>query len=119
MSREYSISRSFRFAIDGVKTAIKREPNFRVHLAIAALAIIFAFLLKFTRLEWIILVLTIFLVISTELINTSLESIVNLVSPEIKKEAKIAKDVSAAAVFVTAVLSIVIAFLLYLPKIIF
>ena len=62
--------------------------------------------------------LTIALVIILELVNTSLETIVNLVEPDIKEQAKIAKDVSAAAVLISAGVSIAVGLLLFAPKII-
>ena len=64
-----------------------------------------------------ILLLTIALVVILELINTSLEAIVNLVEPDIKEQAKIAKDVSAAAVMTAAVVSIIVGLILFGPKI--
>jgi len=118
MSRKYSITGSFGFAFNGLKTAFKKEPNFRLHLITASLVFLAAYLLKFTSLEWLILILTVFLVIVFELFNTSLESLVDLVSPEIKLQAKIAKDVSAAAVLLTAFFAIIVGAFLFLPKLI-
>ncbi|MFZ5932862.1 MAG: diacylglycerol kinase [Patescibacteria group bacterium] len=117
MSKERPFLSSFVYAFSGLKTALKNEPNIRIHLALALIAALLAFWLKFSPIEWIILALTIFLVLILELINTSLESLVNIVSPEVKEEAKIAKDVSAAAVLISALLSIVIGAFLFLPKI--
>jgi len=118
MSRKYSITRSFGFAFSGLKTAFKKEPNFRLHLITTLLVVISAYLLKFNLLEWLILTLTIFLVIIFELINTALEALVDLVSSEIKPEAKIAKDVSAAAVLLTALFAIIVGTILFLPKLV-
>ncbi|MGB6838825.1 MAG: diacylglycerol kinase family protein [Microgenomates group bacterium] len=117
MSRKYAICKSFRFAFDGLKTAIRKEPNFRIHLVAAISAIFAAYLLGFSSLEWIILVLTIFLVLIFELMNTALETLIDLISPEITPQAKIAKDISAAAVLSTAFLSIIVGLTLFLPKI--
>lgn len=118
MGISHSTSKSFSYAFEGVKTAWKREPNFKVHLAIGTIAIILAFILGFTTVEWLILIFTIFLVVILELINTALEAIVNLVSPEVKEEAKVAKDVSAATVLLTAILAVIVGLVLFLPKII-
>jgi len=117
MGINHSKVKSFSFAFAGVKEAFKKEPNLRIHFSIAILALIFAFFLKFTVIEWVILFITIFFVLTLELINTSLESVVNLVSPEIKDEAKIAKDVSAAAVLFASIMSIVVGIALFVPKI--
>jgi len=118
MSRFHSNIKSFGHAIDGIKTAFKKEPNLQIHLTIGVLVLALAGILRFSIFEWIVLLFTVALVIALELINTSVESIVDLVSPEIKPQAKIAKDVAAAAVLVTAIISIIIGVLLFLPNII-
>lgn len=117
MSLTHPIIKSFPFAFQGLKTALKDEPNFKIHLTFALIAIILGFLLKLTGLEWLLLITTIAFVIIMELVNTSLESIVNLVSPEIKDAARKAKDVGAAAVLVSAIFSVAVGLLLFLPKI--
>lgn len=116
MGIEHSTSKSFSFAFEGIKTAFKEEPNFKIHTALGVLALILAFFLGFSRVEWLILLFTISLVLILELINTALESMVNLVSPEIKPEAKIAKDVAASAVLISAILSILVGIVLFVPK---
>jgi len=116
MSLKHPFIKSFPYAINGLKTALKNEPNFRVHLSFALVATVFGIILKFSFLEMAILLLTIGFVIILELINTMLEALVDLVSPEIREHAKIAKDVSAAAVLVSAIISVIIGVLLFLPK---
>lgn len=116
MSKTHSTIKSFSYAFDGIKHAFKNEPNFRIHLVIALLVTVSAFFLKFSPIEWAILSITIFLVICLEMVNTALEAIVDLVSPEIRDIAKIAKDITAGAVFFSALLAITIAILLFLPK---
>lgn len=118
MSRKYPITKSFLFAISGLKSALIKEPNFRIHVISAILALTAAYFFNFSLLEWLILAITIFLVITFELINTVLESLVNLVSPELSPEAKIAKDVAAATVLVSAIFSVIVGAILFLPKII-
>ena len=116
MSKTHPALMSFGYAFSGLKAALKNEPNIRIHLLLALLAIILAFFLNFNPTEWIILAFTIAFVLILELINTTLETLVNIVSPEIKDEAKVAKDVSAAAVLIGALLSVVVAGFLFLPK---
>lgn len=118
MSRKYPIAKSFGFALNGLRSAFRKEPNFRIHVALGLVALSAAFFFGFTLLEWLILAMTIFLVIILELLNTVLESLVNLISPDIRPEAKIAKDVSAAAVLLSAIFSIIVGGILFLPKII-
>ena len=114
----HTTEKSFYYAYQGLKTAIKNEPNLRIHFFFAFCALLVASLLRLTGVEWIILAFTIFWVISLELLNTVLEAIVNLVSPKISPYAKIAKDVSAACVLFAAVLSLIVGLTLFLPKII-
>lgn len=117
MGQKHSTAKSFSYAFSGVKTALKREPNLRIHMTIAVIVLIAASLLKFDLIEWILLCLTIFFVIILELINTVMESLVNLISPEVRDEAKVAKDVSAAIVLFAAFVSVIIGILLFGPKI--
>lgn len=117
MSKFHSTPKSFSYAFDGIKTAFKNEPNLRVHLFFAIIAITLGIILKLKPLELAIIFLTISLVITLELINTMIEALVDLVSPEIKPTAKIAKDVAASAVLVSAITSIVIGLLIFIPRI--
>jgi len=80
------------------------------------LAIALGIVLKLSSVEWAILTITIGLVLISEFINTSLEQIVDLVSPEKQEKAKIAKDVAAAGVLVSAIVAVLIGALLFLPK---
>ena len=118
MGINHSTSKSFKYAFQGVKTAYKKEPNLRIHTFIAIIVLISGAILGLTPIEWLILSFIIFYVISLELLNTVIESLVDLISPEIKDKAKVAKDVSAAIVFFAAILSVVVGIILFLPKII-
>ena len=112
------IVKSFKFAADGIKEAFQNESNMKVHFILMILAIILGILLKLSSVEWAILVITIGLVLMLEFINTSLEQIVDIVSPEKQEKAKIAKDVAAAGVLVSAIVAVLVACFLLLPKII-
>jgi diacylglycerol kinase len=116
MSQKRSLTKSFGFAFAGVKAAFKNEPNFKIHVAIGLGALIAGFFLGLTRLEWLILAFTIFFVLITEMLNTVLEKIVDLASPEINEKARIAKDVSAAAVLFSAILALLVGAILFIPK---
>jgi len=116
MGMRHSTFRSFSYAFGGLKTALTREPNLRVHFILAALALFLGLFLGLTTWEWLLLTFTIFYVITLELLNTVIESVVNLVSPDIRPHAKIAKDVSAACVLMGAIMSIIVGLLLFLPK---
>lgn len=112
-----SVVKSFSFAFEGLKQALKEEPNFKIHSAIGVAAIILAYFFGFSRVEWLVLVFTIFLVLVLELINTAVEDLVNMVRPEISEKAKAVKDVMAAAVLLGAIFAAIVGVILFLPKI--
>ncbi len=111
------IINSFKYAFSGVKEAFQSEKNMKIHFLLMVLAIIFGIVLKLSSVEWAILVVTIGLVLISEFINTSLEQIVDIVSPEKQEKARIAKDVAAAGVLVAAIVAILVGAFLFLPKI--
>lgn len=117
MGMKHSVAKSFAYAIQGIKTAYKNEPNLRIHSFLAVLALTIGAILGLNISEWLLLMFTIFYVITLELLNTVLEAVVDLVSPEVKGAAKIAKDVSAACVLLAAMLAIVVGTVLFVPKI--
>lgn len=108
---------SFQYAFDGIKEAVKNEPNFRIHLIIGLIAVGLGYFFKFSHTEWLILVFTITLVIILELINTAIETIVDVISPNYSKKAKVIKDLAAASVFIGSLAAIAIGVFLFLPKI--
>ena len=118
MSKKRNITSSFGFAWDGVREAFKNEPNFRFHLLATIAITILGFYFQITRIEWLFLLLIITIVVSLELINTAVEAIVDIASPKISKLAKIAKDVSAAAVLISSLAAIAIGIIIFLPRII-
>lgn len=100
--------KSLKHAFSGIFEAIKNEPNLRFHIVIANLIVTFAYFFKITRVEWGMLCVMIFLVISAELFNTAIENVVDLSCTEYNKFAKFAKDASAGAVLVIAISSILL-----------
>jgi diacylglycerol kinase len=119
MGLRHPASKSFIYAFSGIKAAFKQEPNLRIHIILAITAAILGIILGLSATEWLILILTIFFVITLEFFNTALEATVNLVSPEIKEKARIAKDVSAACVLLVSVMAIIVGVVLFVPKILF
>jgi undecaprenol kinase len=110
--------RSFGFAIEGVAYILRTQRNARIELGIAIAAVALAAWLGISAVEWAVLVLTIALVVALEWINTSLELAVSLASPERHPSAKAAKDVAAACVLLGAITSIVVALLLFAPRLV-
>jgi diacylglycerol kinase len=117
MESKHSLYKSFQFAFDGLETAFLKGRNFRIQIAAGIVAIILGTVLRLSSSEWLDLVLVISLVLILELVNTTLEAIVDLVSPEIKEKAKVAKDVAAASVLIASIASVVIGVLLFWPRI--
>ncbi len=109
---------SFKYAIRGIRDALKSEPNLRFHFLASVLVIISAFYLNFDFREVTILFLTIFFVFTLELVNTIIEKLVDMHSKEISEEARIIKDISAGVVLLGAISSIIIASFLFLPKLV-
>jgi diacylglycerol kinase (ATP) len=116
METKHSLIKSFKFAFEGISAAFRKGRNFRIQSFSGVIAIILGVLLKISASEWLDLFLIISLVLILELVNTAVEEIVDLVSPQIQEKAKIAKDVSAAAVLVASVGAVCIGFAIFFPK---
>lgn len=108
---------SFKYAIEGIKTAFISERNLKIHTFVTILVIILGIIFKISPMEWVACILIIAMVVGCELINTSIEEVVNLLSPEKRIHAKKAKDIAAGAVFVFAIASVIIAGIIFIPKI--
>jgi len=108
-----SLFGAFANAADGIIHAFIEQPNFRIQLGIAVIAIIAAAMLHFDSLQWITLVLTIGFVLAAELFNTCLEHVVDLIMPESHPLARAAKHAGAAAVLAAAIAAAVIGIFLY------
>ena len=111
------LGKSFKYALEGLVYAFKFEQNIWVHTLATILVIIFGFAFEISSFEWLIIVLAIGLVIATELINTSIEAVVDLTCKEINPIAKIAKDTAASAVMIFAFTAVVAALIIFVPKI--
>jgi undecaprenol kinase len=102
----------------GVFTALQEESTLLIYLIMIIVCIGLGIWLKLTYIEWAIIVLTIGIVVSFEFVNTSIESFVDLLSFEYNERAKKIKDICAAASILSAFASLVVGFLIYLPKLI-
>lgn len=108
---------SFQHAWRGITTAISSQRNLRLEIMIGFAAIILAIFLEFTAAKLMIVTATILLVLGFEMINTSVESMVDSVHVEHNELAKVSKDASAAAVLIATILAIIVGIYLYLPPI--
>lgn len=104
-------------AFNGIKFVLKNERNFKVQVFLAIVAIFISGFLKINLIEWAIIVLTIFIVFLTEIFNTAIENVTDMITLEYNEKAKIVKDISAGAVVLTSIASIIIGGLIFLPKI--
>lgn len=110
---------SFRFAASGLGYALRHERNLRFHFIFALVVLGMAFVCGFSALEVCFLALTIGFVIIAEMLNTAVEKMVDYVSPQWSDNAKIAKDVAAGAVLVSAFFAVVVGLVLFLrPQVI-
>ena len=114
-----SLPRAFKNATKGIVYCLINERNMKIHIALACLAGCLAWYLSLDRYEILILLVTIASVLVTEMLNTVVEAVVDIVSPEIHPLAKIAKDVAAGAVLITAITSLLVGYILFFDKIYF
>lgn len=112
---ENRLINSFKYAIAGLTHAIKGEKNLQFHVVMTVITVLLAFIFDFSAYKWTILLLTIGIVISLELVNTAIEATVNLNTTDLHPLAKIAKDVAAAAVFFFSIIAVIIGLILFLP----
>ncbi|RNC29881.1 MAG: Undecaprenol kinase [Candidatus Dichloromethanomonas elyunquensis] len=110
-----SFLNSFRGACQGIFHSLKTEKHLRFHLFAAFLVIVSGVLLKFSRLNWLLLTYAIGSVITAELFNTAVERVIDLVQPGYHPLAGAAKDIASGAVLVTAVQAVVIGIILFGP----
>lgn len=110
--------KSFKFAFSGLLHTFSTQANFQIQLFIGLIALLGAVYFKFSRFEWLILIITIALVLTAEILNTVVEVVVDLaVKERLLPDAKIAKDVAAAAVLLMSIFSVIVGLILFLPHI--
>ena len=108
---------SFKYAFRGLRLLLRNEHNSRIHFIVAIFAIAMGFVLKINLFEWSILVIVAGSVFLTELFNTSIETISDIVDNEWNEKIRNAKDYAAAAVLVAAIISFVTGGIIFIPKI--
>ena len=113
--RSRNILESFRFAFAGLWYALRTQRNTRIHLIIAAAVIGLGIWLHLSLTQWAVLTLTIGFVLVSEMLNTVAETLVDLVSPGYHPLAKTVKDVTAGAVLITAITSVIVGLLVLGP----
>ena len=106
----------FAFAFAGLSYCFRTQINFRVHIAISILAVVLGLVLGLSWVEWALLATVIVVVMAAEMVNTMVESLVDLVTQDYHPLAGIAKDIAAGVVLLTAVGAVVVGIFLFLPK---
>jgi diacylglycerol kinase len=101
-------SRSVRFALQGIVYTVKTQRNMQIHAAATVIVLAASWWLQISRFEVLLILAAIALVWMMELVNTAIEAVVDLASPDWHEKAKAAKDASAAAALVAALLSVLI-----------
>lgn len=116
--KKQSFDKSLKHAIDGILSCVQKERNLKIHFCMMFLVIICGFIFRITQVEWMVCIILFGLVISLELVNTAIEAIVDLCSPNIHPLAKLAKDAAAGAVLVSALVAAIVGLIIFIPKII-
>ncbi|MGM9876626.1 MAG: diacylglycerol kinase family protein [Bacilli bacterium] len=111
-------SSSIKNCLEGINFVITNESNFKKEIVIGIIALLLSYILKISRIEFIIILIMIALVLTSEIINTSIEKVVDLYTKDYNNLAKIAKDVSAGSVLVMSIFSLLVGVIIFLPKII-
>ena len=108
--------RSFKYAFNGLKILIRDEHNARIHFVVFLLALILGILLSISAHEWIIIFLVSSMVFSMEIINSAIENLADLVSLDKSEKIKKIKDLSAAAVLISAIVALIAGCIIFIPK---
>lgn len=110
-----NIPRSFKYAIQGFKIAFLNEFKIRLHFAIVVVVVTGGLLLNLSILEWISVVISMGIVLITELINTSIETLSDTLHPDVSEGIKNTKDIAASAVLIASTTALIIGLIVFIP----
>jgi diacylglycerol kinase len=110
------VFRSFRFAWNGVVYCFTTQLNFRVHLSILAVVIAAGLFFSISKTEWLAIVCCGMMVLILEMVNTALEYLCDTITTDFNPAIKIIKDIAAGAVLISALGSVVIGSMIFIPK---
>jgi diacylglycerol kinase (ATP) len=114
--RSPSILDSFNYAFEGIIHVLRTQRNMRIHFAIAAVVLIVAIATDVTKLELIVLLLSIAFVLIAEMINTAIEGAIDVATSSFDPMAKLAKDIAAGAVLIAAINAVAVGYLVFSGK---
>lgn len=118
MNRITKLIKSFGYSFNGIAAAVRTEQSMQIHLIAVAVVTIAGLKLEVSATEWIVLVTCFGVVISVELLNSAIEKLVDLVSPEFNTKAGLVKDIAAGAVMILAIAAGIIGCIIFIPKLI-
>ena len=107
--------RSFRYAFNGLGDLLRKEPNARIHLFAVLAAIVMGIITKITLVEWIIVTVVAGMVFISEIINTAVERLADLIDQSKNEKIRAIKNYSAAAVLVSAIIALIAGLLIFIP----
>lgn len=113
-----SLLRSFYYALEGILYALKTQRNMKIHFVVAIGVLVLSSFLNISKLEYLMIFAAISLVIITEMINTSIEAGIDLVTKEYHELAKTAKNVAAGAVLIASINAIIVGYIVFFEKLI-
>jgi diacylglycerol kinase len=111
-----SYVKGFGFAVNGLVIALRSERNLRFHFWIMVPVCLFGLYLHLTAVEWMVITGCCALVVGAELMNTAIEKLTDLVSPEYNEKAGMVKDIAAAAVLICSIAAAIMGCLIFVPK---
>ncbi len=117
MIKPRKLMSSFPYALDGLYLAVKLDQNVRFHLIVSVIVLLFSFYFKITVIEFLFVLLAIFFVLISEMVNTAIEEMTNLITREHHENAKVAKDIAAGAVLLSVIFSVVIGVIIFIPRV--
>ena len=110
------ILKNFEHAFRGLMLAFREQRNMKIHLVLMLAFLVIGFYLKFSYVDWAFAAITTGLVMGLEVMNTSIEELVNFISPEKRKEAKRIKDFAAGSVLIAALAAFIVGLIILLSK---
>lgn len=114
--RSRSLLWSFNYAIEGILYALRTQRNMRLHVLAAAVVLVAAVLMDVSRLEMVALLFAIGFVLFTELVNTAVESTVDLAVDRFEPQAKVAKDVAAGGVLIASLVAVAVGYVIFFDR---
>jgi diacylglycerol kinase (ATP) len=109
--KQGTLLQSFNYAFQGLVSSVRHQRNMRIHLILGFLVLIVSIFLNLSRLQLVVIFVAVALVFITEMINSAIEAVVDLLTDEIAPRAKAAKDLAAGAVLIAAVNALAVAYL--------